>query len=82
MLRRMLTQMLMPKQPPYARLTMEHMPGQLVNQYLNPIFWTPRYQKLPYSEELLKYIRFLQRKKTLTNEDFKQMVENILLEYS
>ena len=64
--------------PTFKNLDLQEIPPQLFNQYQNPIFWTPRYQKIPYSTELTKYLKYLQRKKTMTQEDFRQMVENIL----
>ena len=74
MLRKIFGALMRTDYPSFRNLNLQEVPPQLLNQYQNPIFWTPRYQKIPYSSELTKYLRYLQRKKTMTPQDFRHMV--------
>ena len=63
--------MLQGSRPPYRSLTMEEIPGQLRNQYNSPIFLTPRYQMIPFTEQFLKYMRYFKRKDKVTSYDMR-----------
>jgi hypothetical protein len=67
------------KMPDFRNLTQYHVPSKCFYGYTNPIFLTPRYQKIPYSEELLKYIRYMQRKNSVSYADMKVFVEHVLV---
>lgn len=76
-----LIRILQPSAPEFRQMTADEIPKILRDAYLSPFFWTPRYQKTEYSEELLKYLKFLQRKKSVSVEDRRTLVENVLTEF-
>ena len=46
------------------------------------IFYTPKIQKIMFSsDELVKYLAYLSRKKYVDAKDMRQMTKNILTEY-
>ncbi len=52
-----------------------------LNELGNNIFYTPKIQKVLYSDELVRYMAFLSRKKTVDSKDMRKLTENILTEY-
>ena len=41
--------MMQPQVPEFRHLRLNHIPGQLLVKYGNPIYLTPRYQKIAYT---------------------------------
>jgi hypothetical protein len=64
--------------PDFRNLTPLHMPSRFLNEYNSPIFFTPRYQKIPYSEQFLKYLRYMQRRNSVSYQDMRVFVEQLL----
>lgn len=54
------------------------LPTSLFNTLSNKIYYTPKLQKFSYTEELDKYIRFLNRKDKLKATDMRSLTEAIL----
>ena len=44
----------------------------LLNELANNMFFTPKIQKIMYSDELVKYMAFLARKRTVVPQDMRQ----------
>ena len=65
-----------------------HSPIKLTNPYEVPvnflttitsgIYYTPKLQRIPFSEELGKYLRYLNRKDKITNVDLRKLTEAIV----
>lgn len=48
------------------------LPGML-NQLGNPYLYTPKIQKIRFTDELAKYLAFLTRKQTVFPKDLRQL---------
>lgn len=57
---------------------MRDLSSGLIGQYDNKTFLTPRYQKIAYTEDMLKYIKFLQRSNKCDYNTLYKFVENLL----
>jgi hypothetical protein len=66
---------------PITALTGLELHSQLQNALGSKIYYTPKLQKIPFTEELAKYLRYLDRKDRLRKEDLRSLVEAILTEY-
>lgn len=55
----------------FRNLSFESLPKGLINGLTNKIYYTPKIQQFAYTEELAKYIRFLNRKDTLRPVDMR-----------
>ena len=53
--------------------------NQLQNALGSKIYYTPKLQKIGFSEELAKYLRYIDRKDRIREEDMKSMVEAVLV---
>jgi len=45
------------------------------------MYYTPKIQKIMYSDELVKYMAFLSRKRTVQAKDMRDLTENLLTEF-
>lgn len=57
------------------------LPKGLYNCLTSKIYYTPKLQRIAFTEELRKYIRFLNRKDKLKAVDMRSLTEAILTEY-
>jgi hypothetical protein len=57
------------------------LPRGLYDALASKIYYTPKLQKFAFTEELDKYIRFLNRKDKLKVPDMRSLTEAILTEY-
>ena len=67
--------------PGFRNLDYDQLPKGLRNGLTNKIYYTPKIQRFAYTEELAKYIRFLNRKDTLSATDMRAFTEAVLTEY-
>ena len=64
--------------PTFRNLQNTDIPASFMHAYYSPIFFTPRYQKISFSHDFLRYIRYLRRKDKITKVDLKSFVENLI----
>ena len=69
------------RKPPFRSLKINDIPSSIVSSYCSPIFFTPRYQKISFSHDFLRYVRYLRRKDKINHVDLKSFVENLITEY-
>lgn len=62
----------------FHQLSYEALPKGLSNCLNHQIYYTPKVQRLQYTEELEKYIRFLNRKDKIKAHDLRSLTEAIL----
>lgn len=65
----------------FRNLDYDELPRGLRNGLTNKIYYTPKIQRFMYTEELAKFIRFLNRKDTLCPTDMRAFTEAVLTEY-
>lgn len=57
------------------------LPRGLVGTFRSKIYFTPKVQRIPFSEELHKFIRFMNRKDKIGVADMRAFTEAVLVEY-
>jgi hypothetical protein len=66
---------------PIRNITPISLPSSLNQAFGSKIYYTPKLQKLAFTEELAKYLRFINRKDKITDADLHSLTEAILVEY-
>jgi hypothetical protein len=67
--------------PPFKKFEIDLLPRGLQAQMSSPFFYTPLIQLKVPSEEFGASMRYLQRKKTINDQDNINMTETIVAEY-
>lgn len=67
--------------PEFRQLTHVQMLPSFLNELGNNIYYTPKIQKIPYSDELVKYMAYLSRKKLIQPKDMRQFTENLITQF-
>ena len=55
--------------------------NQLQNGLGNKLYYTPKLQRIGFTQELAKYLRFIDRKDRIREEDMRAVVEAVLIQY-
>ncbi len=64
----------------FEQITPAHLPKIVQNGLTSKIFLTPKIQRIAYSRELGKYLKYLRRKDFIDEKkDLRNLAENILL---
>ena len=66
---------------PFSRMSYPSLHSQLQNAIASKVFFTPKLQKMPFTPELAKYVRYLDRKDKIKESHLKGLVEAVLVEY-
>ena len=64
--------------PAFRELSVVDLLTPLSNSLVGKIYYTPKIQKVMYTDELAKYMAFLSRKNKIDSSDMKKLTENIL----
>lgn len=65
----------------YRHMEISSLPSAVINGLTSQIYYTPKVQRMPFTVELARYLRFLQRKETVSVADLRKLTESILTEY-
>ena len=66
---------------PFSRMSYLSLHSHLQNAIASKIFFTPKLQKMPFTPDLAKYVRYLDRKDKIKESDLRGLVEAVLVEY-
>ena len=66
---------------PFATLQASSLHSNLRNALANKFYFTPKLQKLPFTNEVAQYVRYIDRKDKIKVSDMRSLVEAILTEY-
>lgn len=63
---------------PFTTLSPASLHNNLQDAITSKLFFTPKLQKMPFTDELAKYLRYISRKDKIKVEDMRSLVEAIL----
>lgn len=65
----------------FNQLNFDQLPRRYSDCLASNLFYTPKIQNIPFTVQLSKYLRFLQRKDKITNTDLKSLVQAMITQY-